>query len=113
MESLYHSTNRGLREVQDGMLQLESLAFAFKGDEGGVGHGGGEGGEFVQLQRDLHRRVEQILSNLDRLDVLVSKEPVTRRQNAKVRVEQLKEDVRHLQAALRATAVRIAKIINF
>ena len=45
--------------------------------------------------------MEQIDSDCQRLDVLANKEPVTRRQNAKIRVEQLKQDVRHLQAALR------------
>ena len=45
--------------------------------------------------------MEQIDSDCQRLDVLANKEPVTRRQNAKIRVDQLKQDVRHLQVALR------------
>lgn len=44
-------------------------------------------------------------SNCDRLDILVQKEPVTRRQNAKIRVDQLKYDVRNLQSSLRSIAV--------
>jgi len=96
MESLYHSTNRSLREAQDMMLSLESLAY--KADDAG--------GEFNAAQREVQRRVEQIDSDCQRLDVLANKEPVTRRQNAKIRVEQLKQDVRHLQAALRSVAMK-------
>lgn len=39
-------------------------------------------------------------SNCDRLDILCSKGPITQRQNAKMRVDQLKYDSRHLTAAL-------------
>lgn len=98
------------------MLSLESLAY--KADDAG--------GEFNAAQREVHmmstkghsgkscqlimsrilfpqvqRRVEQIDSDCQRLDVLAHKEPVTRRQNAKIRVDQLKQDVKHLQVALR------------
>lgn len=38
-----------------------------------------------------------IRRNCDRLDVLVFKVPVTQRPNAKMRVDQLKYDIRHLQ----------------
>ena len=101
------------------MLSLESLAY--KADDAG--------GEFNAAQREVgfqpryglakvyithtlfhlsqvQRRVEQIDSDCQRLDVLANKEPVTRRQNAKIRVEQLKQDVRHLQAALRSVAMK-------
>lgn len=40
-------------------------------------------------------------SNCERLDLLVLKEPVSRRQIARTRVEQLRYDNQHLQAALR------------
>lgn len=39
-------------------------------------------------------------SNCDRLDILCSKGPISQRQNAKMRVDQLKYDSRHLKAAL-------------
>jgi len=96
MESLYHSTNRSLREAQDMMLSLESLAY--KADDGG--------GEFNAVQREVQRRVEQIDRDCQRLEILANKEPVTRRQNAKIRVEQLKQDVRHLQVAMRSVAMK-------
>ncbi|XP_070570886.1 Golgi SNAP receptor complex member 2-like [Ptychodera flava] len=37
----------------------------------------------------------------ERLEILVNKEPPQRRQNAKLRVDQLKYDCKHLQAAMR------------
>lgn len=40
--------------------------------------------------------------NCERLDVLVFKVPIAQRANAKMRVDQLKYDIRHLQAALPA-----------
>ncbi|XP_067014476.2 Golgi SNAP receptor complex member 2 isoform X2 [Anabrus simplex] len=39
--------------------------------------------------------------NCERLDILLYKEPVQRRQNAKLRIDQLKYDNQHLQAGLR------------
>ena len=45
-------------------------------------------------------------SNCERLDVLVLKEPPARRQNWKIRVDQLKSDVRHLQSQFQASQVR-------
>ena len=50
-------------------------------------------------------------SNCERLDVLVLKEPPARRQNWKIRVDQLKSDVRHLQSQFQASQVR--PIIKF
>ncbi|XP_078702292.1 Golgi SNAP receptor complex member 2-like [Branchiostoma floridae x Branchiostoma belcheri] len=85
MEALYHQTNKMLHEVQNGMGRLEMA-----------------GQDEVHLvENDLQRRTEQIFSHLERLDILVSKEPVNRRQNAKLRVDQLRYDVQHLKAALR------------
>lgn len=40
-------------------------------------------------------------SNCEKLDILIHKEPLTRRQTSKTRVDQLKYDNQHLQAALR------------
>ena len=46
-----------------------------------------------------------LFSNCDRLDVLVLKEPPARRQNWKIRVDQLKYDVRHLQSQFQTSQV--------
>lgn len=40
--------------------------------------------------------------NCDRLDVLLYKVPASQRPNAKMRIDQLKYDIRHLQAALQS-----------
>lgn len=39
----------------------------------------------------------EFYSNCDRLDVLVFKVPASQRPNSKMRVDQLKYDIRHLQ----------------
>lgn len=52
------------------------------------------------LENELFGRIEQIFNQLERLEILASKEPPNRRQNAKLRVDQLKYDVQHLRTAL-------------
>lgn len=52
------------------------------------------------LENELQARTDQIFNNLERLEILASKEPPNRRQNAKLRVDQLKYDVQHLRTAL-------------
>uniref|UniRef100_A0A8C6UTM4 Golgi SNAP receptor complex member 2 n=1 Tax=Neogobius melanostomus TaxID=47308 RepID=A0A8C6UTM4_9GOBI len=84
METLYHQTNKQIQEVQSLMGSLE------KTDRQSV----------HLLENELFGRIEQIFNQLERLEILVSKEPPNRRQNAKLRVDQLKYDVQHLRAAL-------------
>ncbi|XP_063074717.1 Golgi SNAP receptor complex member 2-like [Engraulis encrasicolus] len=55
--------------------------------------------DFV-LENDLQACIDQIFSQLERLEILASKEPPSRRQNAKIRVDQLKYEVQHTQRAL-------------
>ncbi len=95
MEALYHSTNRALQDVQAGFVHCER-------QQGGAGDVSG-------TLRELQRRLDQITANCDRLDVLVQKEPAQRRQGARARVEQLKQDVRHLRAALGGLAAGAAQ----
>lgn len=52
------------------------------------------------IESELQARIDQIISNCDRLDILVNKEHPTRRQNARLKVDQVKYDCQHLQAAL-------------
>lgn len=85
METLYHQTNKQIHEVQSQMGRLEMS------DRQSV----------HLLENELQARIDQIFSHLERLEILASKEPPSRRQNAKLRVEQLKYDVQTLQAALR------------
>ncbi|KAJ8284436.1 hypothetical protein COCON_G00032860 [Conger conger] len=85
METLYHQTNKQIQEVQSNMGRLESTER-----------------EYVHLlENELQARIDQIFSYLERLEILASKEQPSRRQNAKLRVDQLKYDVQHLQTALR------------
>ncbi|KAM6189710.1 Golgi SNAP receptor complex member 2 isoform 2-T2 [Sarcoramphus papa] len=85
MEGLYHQTNKQVHEVQSYMGRLETS------DK-----------ESVHLvENEIQARIDNIFSNLERLEILSSKEPPNKRQNAKLRVDQLKYDVQHLQTALR------------
>ena len=53
------------------------------------------------VENEVQARIDQIVSNCERLEILMNKEPPTRRANAKLRVDQLKYDCQHLQAAMR------------
>ncbi|MEQ2286910.1 Golgi SNAP receptor complex member 2 [Ameca splendens] len=84
METLYHQTNKQIQEVQSQMGNLERT------DRESV----------HLLENELQARIDQIFNHLERLEILASKEPPNRRQNAKLRVDQLKYDVQHLRTAL-------------
>uniref|UniRef100_A0A8C3RVD0 Golgi SNAP receptor complex member 2 n=1 Tax=Chelydra serpentina TaxID=8475 RepID=A0A8C3RVD0_CHESE len=85
MEALYHQTNKQVHEVQSYMGHLETS------DKQSV----------HLVENEIQARIDRIFSNLERLEILSSKEPANKRQNAKLRVDQLKYDVQHLQSALR------------
>ncbi|XP_075032995.1 Golgi SNAP receptor complex member 2 isoform X3 [Mixophyes fleayi] len=85
MEALYHQSNKNVHEVQSHMGRLETC------DRQSV----------HLIENEIQARIDQIFSNLERLEILSSKEPPSKRQNAKLRVDQLKYDVQHLQTALR------------
>ncbi|XP_054271515.1 Golgi SNAP receptor complex member 2 [Macrosteles quadrilineatus] len=82
MEALYHQTNRLLQETQQ---CFQDLSF-----------------NRPEVEKEIQARIDQITSNCEKLDIMVHKEPISRRQNAKIRVDQLKYDNQHLQAALRS-----------
>ncbi|XP_035580316.1 Golgi SNAP receptor complex member 2-like [Zalophus californianus] len=52
------------------------------------------------VENEIQASIDQIFSHLERLEILSSKEPPNKRQNARLRVDQLKYDVQHLQTAL-------------
>ncbi|XP_064421550.1 Golgi SNAP receptor complex member 2 isoform X3 [Latimeria chalumnae] len=85
MEALYHQTNKQLHEVQSNMVRLETA------DKQSV----------HLVENEIQARIDLIFSNLERLEILAGKEPPSRRQNAKLRVDQLKYDIQHLQSGLR------------
>ncbi|KAM9780089.1 Golgi SNAP receptor complex member 2 [Neosynchiropus ocellatus] len=84
METLYHQTNKQIQEVQSLMGNLERT------DRQSV----------HLLENQLQDRIDMIFNHLERLEILASKEPPNRRQNAKLRVDQLKYEVQHLRTAL-------------
>ena len=85
MEGLYHQTNKMVHEVQGELGRLERA----------------RGDDVHLVENEVQARIDQVVSNCERLEILVNKEPPTRRANAKLRVDQLKYDCQHLQAAVR------------
>ncbi|KAL6032643.1 hypothetical protein STEG23_010972 [Scotinomys teguina] len=85
MEPLYQQTHKQVHEIQSHMGRLETA------DRQSV----------HLVENEIQASIDQIFSHLERLEILSSKEPPNKRQNAKLRVDQLKYDVQHLQTALR------------
>lgn len=85
MENLYHQTNKLIHEVQNDLGRLEKAM----------------GRDIHLVENEIQARIDHIVSNCERLEILVNKEPPQRRPNAKLRVDQLKYDCQHLQAAMR------------
>jgi len=85
METLYHQTHKMVQEVQNGFGRLEGAP-----DDG-----------VHLIENELQAQIDQVVTQCERLDLLVNKEPPTRRANAKIRVDQLKRDCQHLQFSIR------------
>lgn len=85
METLYHQTNKLVQETQHLFTQLEKKSTNVAVEE---------------IENAIESKITLINSNCERLDILCLKGPFTHRQNAKMRVDQLKYDSRHLNAAL-------------
>ncbi|KAK0044903.1 Golgi SNAP receptor complex member 2 [Biomphalaria pfeifferi] len=86
METLYHQTNHLLQQVHGDLANLERALGT---------------SDVHQKENELQVHIDRIFSNCERLDILVMKEPVARRANAKMRVDQLKYDCQHLQSSMR------------
>ncbi|GFG40988.1 hypothetical protein Cfor_07555 [Coptotermes formosanus] len=84
MEALYHQTNRLVQGTQQCFEKLEK-ADDINSDA---------------IEREIQARINSITSNCERLEILLYKEPLNRRTNGKLRIDQLKYDRVHLQAAL-------------
>lgn len=85
MEALYHQTNALIQEVQRDLGRLEKTT---------------EDKVHI-VENEIQTHLDHVIGNCERLEILVNKEPPTRRANAKMRVDQLKYDCQHVQAALR------------
>ncbi|KAK8770337.1 golgi SNAP receptor complex member 2 [Amblyomma americanum] len=84
MERLYHASNSIVEDIHQ----------CFKKYEVSVGE------EAQRIEGIIQERINELSSNCERLAILASKEPVSRRQNAKMRVDELRYEQKHLQAAL-------------
>lgn len=87
-EALYHQSNVSLQSLQLLLSEFE------KADDAGID-------DANSLERQILREMDAIGDILDRLTLFVAKEPAHRRQQAKLRVDQLKYDLTHYRAALR------------
>ncbi|XP_016880875.1 Golgi SNAP receptor complex member 2 isoform X11 [Homo sapiens] len=85
MDPLFQQTHKQVHEIQSCMGRLETA------DKQSV----------HIVENEIQASIDQIFSRLERLEILSSKEPPNKRQNARLRVDQLKYDVQHLQTALR------------
>lgn len=85
METLYHQTNKVVQETQHLFMQLERNLLNANSQD---------------VENDIETKINLINRNCERLEILCMKGPVSQRQNAKMRVDQLKYDSRHLTAAL-------------
>ena len=83
MEPLYHKTKNSINKALD---KLKNLEQSITQDE--------INSHSVQLNQE----IDEMLSNFDRLDMFVNKEPVSRRSDAKIKVDELKYDLKHIQA---------------
>ncbi|KAH8248005.1 hypothetical protein KR032_010987 [Drosophila birchii] len=90
METLYHQTNHAVKEIERDFQRLSQLSAQ----------------ESLDVENGIQLKITQANSNCDRLDVLLFKVPPSQRQSSKLRVDQLKYDLRHLQTALQTARDR-------
>ena len=94
METLYHQTNKLVQETQHLFSQLEKNSPNL---------------DINEIESFIESKISLINSNCERLDVLYLKGPIFQRQNAKMRVNQLKYDSHHLTAALNSWRYKVMK----
>ncbi|XP_070171079.1 Golgi SNAP receptor complex member 2 [Polyergus mexicanus] len=94
METLYHQTNKLIQETQHLFSQLERKS---------------SNADLQEVKESIRSKLNLINSNCERLDVLCLKGPVSQRQNARMRVDQLKYDSRHLAAALNSLCTHMTR----
>lgn len=58
--------------------------------------------EYGSVERSLNKQISTVFDNCERLDYLIKKEPPNRREDAKLHVDKMKYDCKHLQNALQA-----------
>ncbi|XP_065352209.1 probable Golgi SNAP receptor complex member 2 [Cloeon dipterum] len=85
MDILYYETSKLLLEVQQGFERFDKVF----------------GPESDNLEKEIQARLDKATSNCERMESLVFREPVSRRQAVKFKVDQVKYDLQHHQASLR------------
>ncbi|XP_034841141.1 probable Golgi SNAP receptor complex member 2 [Maniola hyperantus] len=82
METLYHQTSQLIQETSNLFHKLETDP------------------DWEDIENAIQSKINTISANCERLDVLVFKTPINQRAMAKMRVDQLKYDNKHIQASL-------------
>ncbi|XP_023224415.1 Golgi SNAP receptor complex member 2-like isoform X3 [Centruroides sculpturatus] len=85
MDVLYRKTKSLIDELNQTFVRLERCS----------------PNECKSIEEEIQIRIDRITSNNEQLELLTNKELPSRKQNAKLRVDQLKYDCQHYQAALR------------
>ncbi|KAJ8734801.1 hypothetical protein PYW08_014051 [Mythimna loreyi] len=85
METLYHQTNQLIQETAELFQKLDRDPTNYEG-----------------IENAIQSKINAISANCERLDIYVFKTPVNQRPMAKMRVDQLKYDNKHIQASLSA-----------
>ncbi|XP_063633594.1 probable Golgi SNAP receptor complex member 2 [Cydia splendana] len=83
METLYHQTTQLIQEASDLFQQLEK-----------------DVNNAESIENAIQSKINAINAHCEKLDVFVFKTPINSRPMAKMRVDQLKYDNRHIQASL-------------
>ncbi|KAJ2946386.1 hypothetical protein O0L34_g12430 [Tuta absoluta] len=83
MEALYHQTNQLLQETSDLFVRIERDPLRTE-----------------EIENEIQRKINAINANCEKLDIYVFKTPINQRPMAKMRVDQLKYDSKHIQASL-------------
>lgn len=81
MDNLYQETNRLIVGVQ-GLLSKLSTAHP---------------DSLNAIEQEIEQNLEKVSSNCDRLTILINKEPPQKKQSARIKVDQLTYDLRHLK----------------
>ncbi|KAL0850147.1 hypothetical protein ABMA28_012023 [Loxostege sticticalis] len=83
MEVLYHQTNQLLQEASDLFHKLEK-----------------DPTNCDEIENAIQSKINAVTANCEKLDIYVFKTPINQRPMAKMRVDQLKYDNKHIQASL-------------
>uniref|UniRef100_A0A8D8YDT4 Golgi SNAP receptor complex member 2 n=1 Tax=Cacopsylla melanoneura TaxID=428564 RepID=A0A8D8YDT4_9HEMI len=86
MEALYHQTNRMVLETQEYFHNLDRIV----------------GDDSEQINKEIQDRLNSISKNCEKLSIMLFKEPLAKRHNTKLKLDQLKYDLQHLQAGFRS-----------